>query len=100
MSLDRKLNLGFAPLDAADIEELARAAGRETGPTAPYARVLAAIYSAGADSDRRFRLPMFVSALALRETFLAAGFEPVSDSLGPDAGRPEVMAHIVARRPA
>jgi SAM-dependent methyltransferase len=100
VSLDRKLNLGFAPLDAADIEELARAAGRATGPTAPYARVLAAIYSAGADSDRRFRLPMFVSALALRETFLDAGFEPVSDSLGPDAGRPEVMAHIVARRPA
>ena len=43
---------------------------------------------------------MFVSALALRETFLAAGFELVSDSLGPGAGRPEVMAHIVARRPA
>lgn len=100
VSLDGKLELRFVPLGAADIEELARAAGREAGPTAPYARALATVYSAGADSDRRFRLPMFVSALALRETFLAAGFELVSDSLGPGAGRPEVMAHIVARRPA
>lgn len=100
VSLDKKLNLCFAPLGAADIEELTRAAARETGPAAPYARALAGIYSAGADSDRRFRLPMFVSALALRETFLAAGFEIVSDSLGPAAGRAAAMEHIVARKPA
>jgi len=98
--VDKKLNFRFAPLDAAGIDELALAAGRESGPAAPYARVLAGIYSAGAESDRRFRVPMFVSALALRETFPAAGFELVGDSLGPGAGRPGVLEYIVARRPA
>ncbi|PKM97091.1 MAG: hypothetical protein CVU79_10130 [Elusimicrobia bacterium HGW-Elusimicrobia-3] len=40
------------------------------------------------------------AALALRETFLAAGFELVSDSLGPGAGRAGVIAHLVVRKPA
>lgn len=100
VSLDKKLELRFAPLAAADIDELALAASRETGPAAPYSRVLARIYSAGANSDRRFRVPMFVSALALRETFLAAGFEIAGDSLGPAAGPIGAVAHIVARKPA
>lgn len=99
VSLDKKLELRFAPLGAADIRELALAAARETGPSAPYARALAGIYSAGPGADPRFRVPMFVSALALRETFLAAGFEIAGDSLGPGSGRTGTVAHIVARRP-
>lgn len=99
VSQDRKLNLRFAPLGPAEIEELARAASLETGPAAPYARVLARLYALGTGSDPRFMVPMFVSALALREAFLAAGFELVSDSLGPAAGPVAAMAHIVARKP-
>ena len=100
VSQDRELNFRFAPLGAAEIEELARAASLETGPAAPYCRVLARLYALGTASDPRFRVPMFVSALALREAFLAAGFELVSDSLGPESGRDGVMAHIVVRKPA
>lgn len=96
VSLDREAKLRFAPLGAADIAELSLAAPRESGPAAPYARVLAAIYAAGTGSDPRFRVPMFVSALALREAFLSAGFRPA----GGPPGRAAVMTHIVALKPA
>lgn len=98
--IDRKLYMSFEPLSGGDIALLAGAAAAERGPAAPYARTLAAIYAAGTDSDPRLKVPMFVSALALRETFLAAGFELVSDSLGPRAGRAGVIAHLVVRKPA
>lgn len=91
--------LVFEELEPAGIAALAAGARAESGLSAAYAGTLAEIYAAGPGSDPRFRLPMFVSALALRRAFRAAGFEIVSDSLGPGR-RSCVLDHIVARKPA
>lgn len=91
-----RLELKFAPLN--EPGALGTAALRETPEDRPYARTLARIYAAGHKSDRRYRTPMFVSAMALLETFSEAGFEPVSDSLG--AGVPPgPLLHLAVRKP-
>lgn len=89
----------YAALGAGEAAALKAAVQGEGGLQLAYARTLAGIYAAGPDSDPRFRVPMFASAMALREIFAAAGFEIAADCLGP-AGAPGIMAYIVARKPA
>lgn len=99
VSFDDDLNLGFMELSAAAAAGLKAAAGKEPGPGRVYAEVLAEIYAAGPGSDPRFAVPMYVSAMALKKAFIAAGFEVVADCLGPGNAR-GAMAYIVARKPA
>ena len=88
----------YQDLPAQDVTALIAAAGKEGPLVRAHARVLCEIYSAGPGSDPRFSVPMFVSALVLREAFRAAGFEIAADCFG--AGETGVMAYVVARKPA
>lgn len=92
------LSIEYQDLPAQDVTALIEAAGSEGPLVRAYARVLCEIYSAGPRSDPRFGVPMFVSALVVREAFRAAGFEIAADCFG-DA-EPGVMAYVVARKPA
>jgi len=99
LTMRRDLSLSYAKLDDEEIKELGRAAGREEGRAGRTAGVLARIYAAGAGSDPRFGVPMFVSAMILAGEFSAAGFEPVGDPFSRPPGGGSALAYLVARKP-
>jgi ubiquinone/menaquinone biosynthesis C-methylase UbiE len=99
VSMTRGLLLKFDGLAGQEVSVLAAAVNKERGLEQACARVLAGVYAAGPRSDRRFSLPMFVSAMVLREIFRDYGFGIAADCLGP-GDAPGIMTYIVARKPA
>ncbi|HOW89313.1 MAG TPA: class I SAM-dependent methyltransferase [Elusimicrobiales bacterium] len=95
---DRKRRLVFKPLSPEETAALSAAALKEPPADRPYAKTLAAMYSSGIGSDRRFRVPMLVSMMALKEFLTDAGFRTAADSLSDAAGGKAAVAYLIARK--
>ncbi|MCX5792858.1 MAG: class I SAM-dependent methyltransferase [Elusimicrobia bacterium] len=88
----------FSSITGAELAGLRAAAEKEQGAEKAYARVLAALYHAGAEADNRRQVPMLVSLMILKELMVSAGFEMVTDSLAPE-NKPTRTAYLIAQKP-
>lgn len=97
VKVNGKLRFSYKNLGQVEISALSKAADSCQPLDRPYAKTLAAMYGRGIKSDPRYRVPMLVSLMALKEFVAEAGFEIASDSLtNAETG---AVAFLIARKP-
>jgi SAM-dependent methyltransferase len=84
-------------ITAEELSSLREAAGKEAPTDRPWAKTLAVLCSAESRADSRFRVPMLVSVLILKEIFTANGFLILTDCLERQSAQ-GVLAYLIAQK--